>query len=67
MNPQEPINIKRPESDGITFRAYVATQIISGIAANFHIAQSKYNSETVAKIAVTYADALIKELNQQNT
>lgn len=51
--------VQRP-STGCSMRAYIATQIMAGIASN----PGEGGPEEAADIAVTWADALIKRLNK---
>lgn len=45
---------------GITFRAYIATMVMAGLASN----DQEFDGTEAADIAVNLADALIEELSK---
>lgn len=60
-NEKEPIGVE----SGLSKREYIATQMLSGLNANrWSMEYGNYTPESLAKMAVESADALLKELEK---
>lgn len=75
INPDEPAffvsdrNLVPDRSIGLTKKEYIAAMAMQGILSNsngciFHI-QAPENLDVVARLSLSYADALINELNKE--